>query len=107
MGGGSFTVSFAREGMVEANMKLTNATYMKRMFLPLKQSHQHQDEQNQKYKSKSTAGIISPIPTVRPGGQSTQQHQNQEDDQNSSQHNASPFISEGSAWRMRSAALHK
>ena len=52
---------------------------------------QHQDDQNQKNQSKSTAGIVSPALTVRPGRQCANQDDNQNNDQDST-HVLSPFL---------------
>ena len=43
--------------------------------------HQHQDDQNQKNQSKSTAGIVSPTLAVRPGRKCADEDENQNNDQ--------------------------
>jgi hypothetical protein len=43
--------------------------------------HQQQDDHNQKNQSKSTAGIVSPAFTVRPGGQCADEDEYQNNDQ--------------------------
>ena len=43
--------------------------------------HYHQDDQNQKNQSNSTAGIVPPSPAVRPGGQYADEDENQNNDQ--------------------------
>src|SRR4030042_2486976 len=51
---------------------------------------EQQDDQNQKDQSESAAGIVSPAPAVRPGGENANQHEDQDDNQYSS-HYISPF----------------
>jgi hypothetical protein len=40
---------------------------------------EQQDKQNQKYQSKSTAGIVSPVSAMGPGGKNANQHEDQDD----------------------------
>ena len=79
-GSGSFTVSVANEGAVEAKIKLMNATDMKRMLFPLNPAHQQEDDQNHKDQAKPATRKVTPLPAVRPGGQGADQQQNQDDD---------------------------
>lgn len=51
---------------------------------------EQQYEQDQKDQSESAAGIVSPVPAVRPGGKNANQHKDQDDKQYGS-HNFSPF----------------
>jgi hypothetical protein len=62
-------------------IKLTKATAS---VVPLKPAQQYQDDQNQNDQAKPATRVVTPISAVRPSGQGTQQHQNQQDDQYSS-----------------------
>ena len=52
--------------------------------------HQQQNDQNQKDQSNSTTGIVSPVLTVRPGGQCANEDEHQNNDQYRT-HVFSPF----------------
>src|SRR5579863_1151351 len=56
-------------------------------------SHEQEDDQDQDNQSQPTAGEISPVPAMGPGGQRAQKQQNQNDDQDRREHvNSSSFV---------------
>jgi len=57
----------------------------------LKPTQKKQDYQNYQDHTQQSTGIVTPLSAVRPRGYCTNQHQNQDDDQNSSEHIAPPF----------------
>src|SRR2546426_9179713 len=59
-------------------------------------SHEQEDDHDQEDQSEPAARIIPPVSTVRPGRESPNQHQNQDNDQDRGQrHNGSFFSSDG------------
>ncbi len=45
-----------------------------------------QDQQNHEHESQSTAGVVAPTTTMRPSRDRTQQHENQQNNENGSEH---------------------
>jgi hypothetical protein len=73
------------------SLQLVSAPYVS-CFFHLKPTQHHQYDDNQKDQAQPAARVVTPRSTVRPSGDCPQQHQNQDDEQNRSKHDVSPFV---------------